>query len=99
MVVGQGARVVALGITIGIGVALASTRALGSLLFGVAPLDLPTFIAMAASMIGVGLLASYIPARRASSVDPLGNRSGASEGNYRDASPNSCTAEFGGASL
>jgi putative ABC transport system permease protein len=71
MVVAQGARVVALGILIGVGVALASTRALSSLLFGVAPLDIATFLAMSAAMVGVGLLASYIPARRASSVDPM----------------------------
>jgi len=71
MVVVQGARVVALGVVIGIGVALASTRALDSLLFGVAPLDIGTFIGMSASMLGIALLASYMPARRASSVDPI----------------------------
>jgi ABC-type antimicrobial peptide transport system permease subunit len=71
MVVMQASRVVALGIVIGIGVALASTRALGSLLFGVAPLDIATFIGMSASLTVVGLLASYMPARRASSVDPM----------------------------
>jgi putative ABC transport system permease protein len=71
MVVAQGARVVALGVVIGIAVALASTRALGSLLFGVAPLDLTTFLAMSAFMIAIGLLASYLPARRASNVDPM----------------------------
>src|SRR6185436_14661967 len=71
MVVAQGARVVALGVVIGISVALASTRALESLLFGVAPLDLTTFVGMSAAMIFVGLLASYMPARRASNVDPM----------------------------
>ena len=71
MVVAQGARVVAVGVVIGVAVALAATRALGSLLFGVAAIDAPTFAGMAASMIAVGLLASYLPARRASSVDPI----------------------------
>jgi predicted permease len=70
MVVAQGARVVAVGVVIGIGVALASTRALGRLLFGVAPLDLTTFAGMSAWMIVIALLASYMPARRASNVDP-----------------------------
>jgi hypothetical protein len=71
MIVAQGAKVIALGIVIGMGVALASTRALGSLLFGVAALDPATFLAMSAAMVGIGLLASYIPARRASRVDPM----------------------------
>jgi putative ABC transport system permease protein len=71
MVVMQAARVVALGVLIGIAVALASTRALGTLLFGVAPLDLLTFVGMSAWMIAVGLLASYMPARRASNVNPI----------------------------
>jgi len=71
MVVVQGARVVAIGVTIGIGVALLGTRALGSLLFGVKAVDAPTFVAMSASMVAIGLLASYIPARRASRVDPI----------------------------
>src|SRR6185503_13843477 len=69
MVVAQGATVVLLGVAIGVAVALVSTRALGSLLFGVAAVDVATFIAMSLSMIAVGLLASYVPARRASSVD------------------------------
>jgi ABC-type antimicrobial peptide transport system permease subunit len=56
---------------IGIVVALASTRALGSLLFGVAPLDLTTFMGMSIAMIGIGVVASYIPAHRASQVNPI----------------------------
>jgi ABC-type antimicrobial peptide transport system permease subunit len=71
MVVAQGTRVVAAGVVIGIGVALWVTRALGSLLFGVGAVDIPTFVAMSVSMIAVGLLASYLPARRASRVDPI----------------------------
>ena len=71
MIVAQGTRVVLLGIAIGVAVALAATRALASLLFGVAALDPLTFVAMALLMVGVGFLASYLPARRASSVDPV----------------------------
>jgi ABC-type antimicrobial peptide transport system permease subunit len=71
MVVAQGGRVVVLGVVIGVVVAIGVTRALGSLLFGVAALDAATFLAMTATMVFVGLLASYVPARRASSVDPI----------------------------
>ncbi len=71
MVVAQGARVVGAGVVIGIAVALASTRALSSLLFGVQAVDPATFVGMSAGMIAVGLLASYLPARRASNVDPM----------------------------
>ena len=71
MVVVQGSKVVAVGVVIGVAVSLASTRALGTLLFNVPAIDIMTFVAMSLAMIGVGLLASYMPARRASSVDPM----------------------------
>jgi len=71
MVVSQGARVVIAGIAIGLVVAAVSTRALGSLLFGVQAIDVATFVAMSGTMIAIGLLASYLPARRASRVDPI----------------------------
>jgi len=71
MVVSQGARVVITGIAIGLVVAAVSTRALGSLLFGVQAIDVATFVAMSGTMIAIGLLASYLPARRASRVDPI----------------------------
>jgi predicted permease len=70
MVVTHGARVVGLGIALGVVAALAATRALGSLLYGVAAIDPPTYAAMSALMLAIGLLASYVPARRASRVDP-----------------------------
>ena len=70
MVIAQGARVVGAGLIAGIVVALAATRALGTLLFGVAPFDLATFVAMSLAMFAVGLLASWVPARRAARVDP-----------------------------
>jgi ABC-type antimicrobial peptide transport system permease subunit len=71
MVVAQGSRVVGAGVVIGIAVALASTRALGSLLFGVEPFHAATFAGMSVTMLAIGLLASYLPARRASRVDPI----------------------------
>jgi putative ABC transport system permease protein len=71
MVVTQGARVVLVGVVIGVGVALLSTRALGTLLFNVQAVDPLMFVAMSGMLIAVGMLASYLPARRASRVDPL----------------------------
>ena len=71
MVVLQGARMTGLGVLVGLGVALGFSRVLDSLLFGVETRDPPTFVLMSAVMIGVALLASYLPARRASSVDPM----------------------------
>jgi hypothetical protein len=49
---------------------LTISRALGGLLYGAAAVDGPTFAAMAALMLGSGGLAAYVPARRASRVDP-----------------------------
>jgi predicted permease len=71
MVVAQGSRVALIGVIIGVIAALFLTRVLESLLFGVAAIDPRTFVAMSALMIGVALLASYIPARRASAVNPM----------------------------
>jgi putative ABC transport system permease protein len=71
MVVGQGAWLVALGVIGGLVAALLSTRALESLLFGIGRLDPWTFAAVSAWMVGIGLLASWLPAVRASRVDPI----------------------------
>jgi len=71
MVVRQGVRVLALGIVLGAALAFAATRALGALLYGVEAFDLGTYLAVAAVMVLVGLAASYLPARRASNVDPM----------------------------
>ena len=71
MVVAHGARMVGAGVIVGIGAALLFTRTLGSLLFGVQPVDAATFAAMSLGMLGVGLLASYLPARHASNLDPV----------------------------
>jgi predicted permease len=71
MVVVQGVRVVVIGVLVGAAAAIGVTRSLGGLLYGVAAIDGTTFVAMAALMMLVGILASYLPARRASSVDPI----------------------------
>ncbi len=71
MVVGQGGRLVVLGTVVGLIVAGASSKVLEHLLFEVPALDFATFFGVALTMLGVGFLASYIPARRASNVDPI----------------------------
>ncbi len=77
MVVGEGVRVVAIGVAIGLGAAFFTTRFLTNFLFGVDAADPWTFFGMAALMVAVGLLASYLPARRASTVDPIESLKGA----------------------
>jgi ABC-type antimicrobial peptide transport system permease subunit len=71
MVVAQGLRAALLGVGLGLGGALALTRVLRSLLVGVSATDPLTFIAIAFLLIGVALLASFLPARRATRVDPM----------------------------
>jgi ABC-type antimicrobial peptide transport system permease subunit len=71
MVVAQGTRVVLFGVLLGVLAARASTGVLGSLLYGVEAADIATFVGMSGAMILVGLLASYVPARRASAVSPM----------------------------
>ena len=60
-----------LGIVIGMVGALAATRVLRNLLFEITPTDVPTFVGVAATILMAGIAASYIPARRATRVDPL----------------------------
>jgi putative ABC transport system permease protein len=67
--VSQGAKVVLFGVVVGVAAAVASTRLLDALLYEVNALDPVVFVAMSIMMIGIGLLASYVPARRASNVD------------------------------
>jgi putative ABC transport system permease protein len=70
MVLGQGLAMAALGVGAGLVAALAATRFLSGLLYGVTPTDPPTFAAVAVTLLGAGLLASWLPARRAVRVDP-----------------------------
>ena len=70
-IVSQGARVVLIGVVIGIVAAIASTRLMSALLFEVKAVDPLMFAAMAVMMVAIGVLASYMPARRASNVDPM----------------------------
>jgi putative ABC transport system permease protein len=55
----------------GIAAAVALSRVVSSLLFGVSPSDPPTFAAVAALLMGVAAVASYVPARRATRIDPM----------------------------
>jgi ABC-type antimicrobial peptide transport system permease subunit len=71
LVVGQGARLAVLGVAIGMIVAWTTTRVMASLLFGVEPTDPITFIGTAVLLLGVALLACYLPARRATRIDPM----------------------------
>jgi len=71
MVLSQGTKMALVGVAIGIGVALALARLMTGLLFGVTAHDPVTFAAVAALLVSVALLACYIPARRATRVDPM----------------------------
>jgi putative ABC transport system permease protein len=71
MVVGEGMVLVGIGMAVGLVLAVAATRALTSFLFGVSPLDFVTFVLTAAILAATALLASYLPARRAATVDPM----------------------------
>jgi putative ABC transport system permease protein len=71
MVVGSGMFLAVIGVAVGLIGAFALTRLMASLLFGVSPTDLMTFGLVTAGLLIVALLACYIPARRATKVDPL----------------------------
>jgi putative ABC transport system permease protein len=71
MVVRQGMRLALLGLGIGLAGAFAGTRFLSGLLFGVSPTDPRTFAALSGLLLLVALAACFIPARRATSIDPM----------------------------
>jgi putative ABC transport system permease protein len=71
MVIGQGMLPTGIGLAIGLAGALALTRFLASFLYSVRPSDPVTFAVVALALAGVALLAAYIPARRATRVDPM----------------------------
>ncbi len=71
MIVGQGARVLAFGIALGLVIAWLATQALDTLLFDVRAFDPGIYLGVSLVMVLVGLAASFLPARRASTVDPM----------------------------
>jgi len=71
LVVSQGLRLTLIGVVAGILGALGVTRFLSSLLYSVKPSDPLTFVVVSLGLVGVALLASYVPARRATKVDPM----------------------------
>jgi putative ABC transport system permease protein len=71
LAVGYGMKLVVVGIVIGLIAAFALTRVMSSLLFGVTATDPATFTLISLLLVAVAVLASYIPARRATKVDPI----------------------------
>jgi putative ABC transport system permease protein len=71
LILGQGARMIGIGVAIGIVAGIGAARALTSLLFGVKSTDLPTFIAVSVLLASLALVACAVPALRATRVDPL----------------------------
>jgi putative ABC transport system permease protein len=71
MVLRQGMALVLAGVAVGVAAALALTRVMKSLLFGVDPVDPPTFVAVSLLLALIAFLATYVPARRATRVDPI----------------------------
>jgi len=71
LVLRQGARLALTGVAIGLVVAFAVTRALKTMLFDLSATDPVTFVTISLLLVAVALLASYLPARRATRVDPM----------------------------
>jgi macrolide transport system ATP-binding/permease protein len=70
LILGEAARLIGAGIVVGLVCSVAAARLVRGMLFGVQPGDIPTLAAVAAVLAVSALVASYIPARRAMSVDP-----------------------------
>jgi putative ABC transport system permease protein len=71
LIIGRGMSLVLVGVMIGLAGALWLTRVMTSLLYGVSATDPTTFAVVAALLVAVALMASYIPARRATKIDPM----------------------------
>jgi putative ABC transport system permease protein len=70
MILGHGMKLTLIGVVIGLALAFAATRLMGTMLFGVAPTDLTTFSVISVLLISVAALACYLPGRRATKVEP-----------------------------
>jgi putative ABC transport system permease protein len=70
MILGHGMKLAIIGVVIGLAAAFVLTRLMASMLFGVEPTDATTFGGIAVLLIGVALLACYLPGRRATKVEP-----------------------------
>jgi putative ABC transport system permease protein len=71
LILGQGLTLTLMGVVAGLAAAYWLTRLMESLLYGVTATDILTFVSVSAVLVAVGLLASYLPARRATNVDPM----------------------------
>ena len=71
MTVKNGLKLVGAGLICGVGIAFILTRVMASLLFGISATDPVTFVTIAIILLGVALVASYVPALRATRVDPM----------------------------
>jgi ABC-type antimicrobial peptide transport system permease subunit len=71
MVLGQGLRFTLIGILVGSLLSIGAVRVLRAWMYEMSVYDVPTFVAVAALLAGVALVASWLPARRASRVDPV----------------------------
>ena len=71
LVIRKGVLLAFVGVIVGVPGALALSRVIGSLLYGISPRDLTVFVGVPVVLVIVAFMASYLPARRAASVDPI----------------------------
>jgi len=71
LVVRRGVQLAAIGVVVGLVLSLGAAQLLRSMLFGIAPTDAVTFVLVTALLLGVAVLSSWWPARRAARVDPV----------------------------